>query len=102
MKKEDLNLDSFSNQTEEVEVLTQQAEGVTALQAHTHVPALRLPAQEQDELAEETVGFHHCQALEHSMEGPLSLGSSTVPLLTCQQHWALAFLPKYSSKLRLL
>lgn len=94
MEKEDLNQDSFSNPIKVLEVLTQQAESVTALQAHTDIPALRFPAQEQDELAEETVGFDHCQALEDSREVPLRLGSSTFPYLICQQHLAMAFLPK--------
>lgn len=94
MENEDLNQDSFSNPIIEVEVLTQQAESVTALQAHADIPALGLPAQEQDEFPEEIVGFHHCQALRDSMEGPVRLGSSTFPPLICQQHLALAFLPK--------
>lgn len=94
MENKDLIQDSFSNPTEVLEVLTQQAESVTALQAHAHIAALRFPAQEQDEFPEQIVGLDHCQALEDSVEVPVRLGSSTFPHLICQQHLALDFLPK--------
>lgn len=44
--------------------LTQQAERVASFQTHADVSALLFPAQEQQELAQEILGFHHCQALK--------------------------------------
>lgn len=43
---------------------TQKAERVASFQTHTDVSALLFPAQEQQEPAQEILGFHHCQALK--------------------------------------